>query len=301
MSECILLAGPHWSRLLPTQIQFLGTGEDWRFVISPSGAEALTCLVQQPFDAVVADADLPDMSGVDLLEVVLHFYPRSLRFLHAPLASGAARVKWVGIPHQLLAKPSAPETVHLALQRAFSSRPWMPGGALHRLLSGLGKLPSPPELYFQVVKAIESPSASTESVGLLVARDPVITAKLLQLANSVAFGRQQPLSEGVQAVVYLGLETTKSLILLAHTFAYFDQFKGSSLNLEQALDRFAGGRPPGPAGGRTGGRAPRSAGAGLHGGPAPRFGQTGAGGQLPGAFCPGPAHGPRKAAPPVAG
>jgi HD-like signal output (HDOD) protein len=87
-------------------------------------------------------------------------------------------------------------------------------------------------MYFQVVNEIQSPSASAQSVGKLVERDPVITAKLLQLSNSVAFGRQQQVADAVEAILYLGFETTKSLILLAHTFSYFDHFRLATFHPE---------------------------------------------------------------------
>ena len=70
-------------------------------------------------------------------------------------------------------------------------------------------------------------------MGEIIARDPVITAKLLQLSNSVAFGLQRQITSAVDAVLYLGLETTKSLVLLAHTYSYFDHFRLGTFGLQQ--------------------------------------------------------------------
>jgi putative nucleotidyltransferase with HDIG domain len=96
----------------------------------------------------------------------------------------------------------------------------------------LPKLPSPPQLYFQVVKELQSPDASLESVGALIARDPAMTAKILQLVNSAVFGLKRTVASPAEAVMYLGIDTTKSVILLAHSFSYFDQLKEADFSAE---------------------------------------------------------------------
>ncbi len=179
---------------------------------------------QQPYDAVVADQELPDLQGRPLLDEVARRHPQALRFLHSRLLPGLLRTQCVGAAHQLLAKPCSGKTLANALRRAFSFRAWLPWESVHQLLPGLVKMPSLPETYFAVVKELQSPYASAETVGELIGQDPMMTAKLLQLANSAAFGLQQEVANPVSAVMYLGLETTRSLILLAHAFSYFDQF-----------------------------------------------------------------------------
>jgi HD-like signal output (HDOD) protein len=64
-----------------------------------------------------------------------------------------------------------------------------------------------------------------ERIGDLIGRDPAITAKLLQLANSAAFGLRRKMARPDEAVAYVGLETTKALMLLAHTFSFFDDVR----------------------------------------------------------------------------
>jgi HD-like signal output (HDOD) protein len=51
------------------------------------------------------------------------------------------------------------------------------------------------------------------------------------LANSAAFGLQLQVTTPTEAVGYLGIETTKSLILLAHTFSYFDGLLTSAFSI----------------------------------------------------------------------
>jgi HD-like signal output (HDOD) protein len=69
---------------------------------------------------------------------------------------------------------------------------------------------------------MESPTTSVETIGEIIAQDPPITAKVLQLANSAVFGLHLQVNQPGEAVAYLGLEATRTLVLLAHTFSEFD-------------------------------------------------------------------------------
>jgi putative nucleotidyltransferase with HDIG domain len=60
-----------------------------------------------------------------------------------------------------------------------------------------------------------------------------MTAKLLQLANSALFGLQRQVSHPAEAVLYLGMETTKSVLLLAHSFSYFDRIRVEDFSVDE--------------------------------------------------------------------
>ncbi len=201
------------------------TESPWELVFAHTAAQALVTMAESPFDAVVADSELPDMDGLRFLNEVMKRHPETLRFIRAPIAANPAGMKYVGTPHQHLLKPGDAQTVFSALSRAIKFQAWLPTGAAQILLSGLRKLPSAPRLYFQVVADLQSPAASVESVAAIIAQDMAMTAKLLQLANSALFGLQRQVSHPAEAVLYLGMETTKSVLLLAHSFSYFDRLR----------------------------------------------------------------------------
>jgi HD-like signal output (HDOD) protein len=94
------------------------------------------------------------------------------------------------------------------------------------------QVPSPPRTYFKVIEEIRSPHASLERIGELIAEDPAITAKVLQLANSAVFGLELQVSQPMEAIAYIGLETTKALVLLAHTVSSFDKAKLAGFPVE---------------------------------------------------------------------
>lgn len=63
-----------------------------------------------------------------------------------------------------------------------------------------------------------------------------MTAKILQLANSISFGLGQHISNPTQACDLLGLDTIKILTLSVHTFSQFEQDQLDGLSLTALWD-----------------------------------------------------------------
>jgi putative nucleotidyltransferase with HDIG domain len=219
-----------WEEL--RNLQLSGRAQ-WDYAFAKTGLQALNSLTQSPCDAVIADMQMPGMNGAQLLDELMQRNPATLRFIRANLSDQQAAMKCVGTAHQYLVKPSDASTVHSALARAFNLESWLPGEAVQKLISQMRKLPSPPNLYFQIVAELQSPDSSLEKVGSLITQDVGLSAKLLQVVNSAVFGLQMQVVKPVDAVLYLGMETTKSLVLLAHTFSYFDKVRTANFSVDR--------------------------------------------------------------------
>jgi HD-like signal output (HDOD) protein len=94
------------------------------------------------------------------------------------------------------------------------------------------QVPSPLKAYTQITEEMKSPNCSLEKIGSLIAQDPAVTAKVLQLANSAVFGLKLNVVHPAEAIGYIGLETTKAVVLLAHTFSSFDNLKLVRFSIE---------------------------------------------------------------------
>ncbi|MCX8157490.1 MAG: HDOD domain-containing protein [Verrucomicrobiae bacterium] len=232
MNERVLLAGPAFAGGLALESEDLGPSEAWQVQVAPSGTAALAALEQAAFDAVVVDGAIAEVDPRQLLRIAAERHPGSEIFLCADVSPDTAEAPPVGERWQLLAKPISAPVLSRALKRAFSFRTWLPSRAARELLHSVNILPSPPATYLKVLRALESPDSSLDTIGQIIAQDPAMTAKLLQLANSAAFGLQQQVADPTTAVMYLGLETTKALILLAHTFSYFEKLRPADFSLE---------------------------------------------------------------------
>ena len=233
MKKRILIVTSHSRTRRELEAPPLAPEDQWEWIYAADGGKALEILDRGGIDALVAELQLRDQEGSQLLKEVMSRHPRTLRFLLADLGDQQAVWKCVGAAHQFVARPCDISTLQRVMERAFALDIWLPNESVAGLLARLPSLPSPPGLYFQVVRELQSATASLDKVGELIGRDPAMTAKILQLANSAVFGLQEPVTQPANAVLYLGMETTQSLILLAHTYSYFDQFKGLSFMIEE--------------------------------------------------------------------
>ncbi|MCX8157049.1 MAG: HDOD domain-containing protein [Verrucomicrobiae bacterium] len=230
----ILLAGKTWPAEIGTGDAEALPGGPWSVIAVADAAAARAALQKEgeTFDAVVAEMSLEGGDGLQLLALVQQQHPRTLRFLSADLAQRRTLAKSVTAMHQLLPHPCPPDVLKTALVRALTLRQWMPSERLPEILARLHKLPSPPEIYFRVVRELQSPDSTLDAVGELIAKDPSMSAKLLRVANSAAFGLQYQVTTALEALQVLGTETTKSLLLLAHSFSYFENINSRDFSVE---------------------------------------------------------------------
>jgi HD-like signal output (HDOD) protein/CheY-like chemotaxis protein len=232
MTRQILLVGddqPLWEEV---QVLCETPGSTWRAELAPSGLEALALFAQRRFEAVIADVQLSDMNGVALLDDIMRWQPKAVRIVLSDMADTENTVKCIGRGHHHLLKPCDGATLWKALTQALAQQTWMPSETVQGLVAQMSRVPSPPGVYFQILDELQSPNASVERIGQFIASDPAITAKVLQLANSAVFGLQLQVIHPIEAVAYLGLETTKALVLLAHAFCSFDQLKLKGFSME---------------------------------------------------------------------
>lgn len=99
---------------------------------------------------------------------------------------------------------------------------------LKRNIQRIKNLPTLPPIVAKISKLVESPTTSSEDVGKVIAQDQVLSAKLLRMANSPFFGMSRKISSVTQALVILGFDVIKGLVL---TTSVFDMIMGSIVGL----------------------------------------------------------------------
>jgi HD-like signal output (HDOD) protein/CheY-like chemotaxis protein len=231
MKKRILFVGENQALWQEFQALAADDGE-WLPEFAGNEPEALAQVEQSEFDAVVADIQLPDTNGVELLDEILRRRPNALRIVLSDIADSQSTVMCVARAHRHLLKPCDASTLINALNQALALETWLPSAAVQNLTARMRWVPSPPSVYFQVLSEMKSPNASVETIGELIARDPAITAKVLQLANSAVFGLQLQVISPMEAVAYIGLDTTRALMLLAHTFSSFEPLQPAGFSVD---------------------------------------------------------------------
>ena len=78
---------------------------------------------------------------------------------------------------------------------------------------GLRQIPPLPQGALLVMQELDSETASAASVAQVIAREPVMAASVLRIANSAALGLRREIANVSEAVAYLGFSTTKGLFL----------------------------------------------------------------------------------------
>lgn len=194
----------------------------WEVVFTQDRTTAMESMTAVPAAAMLVGAQIPPTQVVELVNDIARGFPNTQRFVLFDLADKQFLKHCVGLPPQCLPKESGPEIVEEVLQRAFQLEAWMANEPVKKLVSLMRKSPSMPSLYNKILHELQSPSAGLEDVGLLIRSDPALCAKMLQLVNSAFFGLPRQITSAFEAVMFLGMERVKSLLLYTHFVCLFD-------------------------------------------------------------------------------
>lgn len=93
-------------------------------------------------------------------------------------------------------------------------------------------LPTLPEVALQVREAVEDEDATSAQVAAIVAKDPALTARLLQVANSPLYRGRVEVDSLAMAVNRLGLKLVRSLVI---SLAMKQMFQATSDDLDRAF------------------------------------------------------------------
>lgn len=100
---------------------------------------------------------------------------------------------------------------------------------VRQVISNIRNLPTPPIVFHQIQKVINDPNASAAQVASVLAEDPAMSVKVLKLTNSAFYGLAREVESVRQAVVIVGMEAVKNLVLSA---SVLDMFKSDELDQE---------------------------------------------------------------------
>ena len=90
-----------------------------------------------------------------------------------------------------------------------------------RIIEDIRKLPSLPEIATRLMEVVNSPETSADDAASLIEKDPALTSTLLRMANSAFYGMPRTVSSVSSAVVILGFNTIRSIVLSASILKVF--------------------------------------------------------------------------------
>ena len=192
--------------------------KEWNLFYALSGKEALDTISKEQIDVIVTDLRMPGMSGAQLLHEIQERNPEIIRITLSGYSEEEMSIQSSRYAHQSLSKPASPEKIKSTIEKAFGLRKYLQNEDLIKLVNKIEKLPSLPDIYLQLEREMSSSAISLSNVDKIISKDPVISAKVIQLSNSAFFGLPIRITDINRAVNYLGISIIKNLVLTIKLF-----------------------------------------------------------------------------------
>jgi putative nucleotidyltransferase with HDIG domain len=99
-----------------------------------------------------------------------------------------------------------------------------------RVIESIDNLPSLPAIVTTLLEVVNSPETSADDATRLIEKDPALTSKFIRLANSAFYGMPRAVSSVSSAVVILGFNVIRSVVLSASLMKMFTGQKKQTIN-----------------------------------------------------------------------
>lgn len=196
---------------------------EWDMAFADSGAKALDVLAERPFDVIITDVQMPQMDGIELLRIVSQQWPHMVRILLSGYSESAQVARLASLVHQSLSKPCAPQHLENVVNRCLAMHSLLEAPSLRAVVGRIGTVPAMPQVYANLRTALTDEKTSARQIAEIVAADPAVTAKVLQMVNSAFFRLARRITRVDQAVAYLGFTAIRNLTLTAEVFSSWSQ------------------------------------------------------------------------------
>ena len=101
-----------------------------------------------------------------------------------------------------------------------------------KLLSKIQGLPTLPSMLIKINQLLLNPRTSAKEVAQLITSDPAIASKVLRVVNSSFYGFPNRITTVTHAIVILGFNSIKSIVLSSSIFDVFKKETKSAFDRE---------------------------------------------------------------------
>ena len=106
---------------------------------------------------------------------------------------------------------------------------------LKRIVAGIDDLPTLPRTVLKITELVNDPKSSAKDLARVITDDQILTARLLKLVNSSFYGLPQRISTVTGAIVLIGFDAIRNLLL---TTSVFDLFADRNKKKQQKQEKF---------------------------------------------------------------
>ncbi|MEE2002307.1 HDOD domain-containing protein [Alkalimonas sp. MEB108] len=210
-------------------------------IVTFSDLEPFWCYLREHphVDLVISDYLMPHMHGLDVLERCTEENSYPVRALLTGDMTLATMMRQPNVVHAYLAKPFNAQDVQ-ALFEAVADLKRLPFAASARTaLGAMTSFPVSGGLLQKLKVLVDDDNSDAHEIAAVVAKDPVIMAKVLQLANSAYLGFQRQTSSIDEAVSRLGTKMLMAIVTsmaIAQNYQMFVSAESHQRQLDIASD-----------------------------------------------------------------
>ena len=112
---------------------------------------------------------------------------------------------------------------------------------VENIIGSVDKLPTLPIIYTKLTNLLQSPNATAKMISDVISDDQAIAVRVLNLVNSAFYSLPQKIGNLKHAIVILGLNQIRNLVLVTSTIKMFREIKSdSSFNMQKFWEHSIG-------------------------------------------------------------
>ncbi len=205
--------------------------DEWEMFFTTDSEEALRLIGEEKIDVVVSELLVLADDGKPLLKKVKEINSSIIRIIFTDETKKEKLFNSLNFAHYFLSKPFSPDELKKKIEQGFYVQSILENKELKKTIAKVESLPSLPEIYLQITDELIKPDFSIKKIAGLIEKDLAMSAKILRIVNSGFFTVRRNINSIFEAVILIGVETIKTLVL---TFKIFNSL-GKKKSLEFLL------------------------------------------------------------------
>lgn len=183
----------------------------WDIHFAFGGVDAVKVITRETVDIVVTDMRMPEVDGSKLLEFISEHHPEMIRIVLSGEAKLDEIYRIVGRSHRFLAKPCSPDAIVSVISAVVDAQlhDQLENGVFK--LSMLDDLSTSPVVFKEFQAILDSDEPDLGALTEVVRKDPSLSLRVLQMANSAYFKSALKTCSTRKAVAHIGIDRLRDL------------------------------------------------------------------------------------------
>ena len=191
--------------------------------------DALRFLRTSKIDLIVSDMKMPEIPGKDFLILASDISPESIKIIVSSYEDKPVVLDMLanGIAHYYFMKPWDNDDLLTILEKFSNINLTLEQSKIKQYLKSFSKLPAPKAISLRLNKVLNSEDVNINLIVKELEYHPFLIAKVLQIANSVSFGVRKEIYSLREAIILIGLQQLRTLVISFELLKKFFDSLGS--------------------------------------------------------------------------